>query len=375
MPVTKRDYYEVLGVGRDAAPEEIKSAYRRLAKEYHPDRNPQDRAGAEERFKELSEAYEVLIDSGKRRLYDQYGHEGVSRQFGPGGFDFRRDFTHAEDLSDVFGDVLRGFGGGGGLFDLLFGDGVSRRPATGGNIRIAMQLSLEEIAESVTKEVSFQRWEACPRCSGRGGTGEVACRGCSGTGRVRHRVSSLFGQVVQVAPCPDCGGAGSSFKERCPDCDATGRVRKSRTLKVRIPAGVSSGNYLTLEGEGHYGPGGSGSVVVEINEKPHPLFVRRDDDIVVDLPVSVTTAALGGKVRVPTLKGEKDVEIPAGTQPGAVLRIRGAGIRRLQGGGTGDQLVRVLVHVPHRVSREEKKLLQELEKRRAEPVPGPRRPE
>lgn len=376
MPVTRRDYYEVLGVARGASPEEVKAAYRRLAKEYHPDRNPDNRVEAEEKFKELSEAYEVLADERKRQLYDQYGHEGVSRQFGPGGFNFDRDFTHSEDLGDIFGDLLRGFGGGGGgLFDVLFGGGGGvRRPARGGNIRIAMQLGLDEIADSVTKQVSFQRWEACPKCSGRGGTGEQECRGCSGSGQVRHRTNSLFGQFVQVSACPDCGGAGSQFKDPCKGCDATGRVRKQRTLKVRIPAGVSSGNYLTLDGEGHFGPGGRGSVVVEISEKPHELFLRRDDDIVVDLPVSIGTAVLGGKVKAPTLKGEKEIEVPAGTQSGTVLRIRGAGIKRLHG-GTGDELVRVLVHVPRKLSREEKKLLQELDRARTEKLPGPRRPE
>jgi molecular chaperone DnaJ len=374
MPVTRRDYYEVLGVARGASPDEVKVAYRRLAKEYHPDRNPDNRAEAEEKFKELSEAYEVLADAGKRQLYDQYGHEGVSRQFGPGGFNFDRDFTHAEDLGDIFGDLLRGFGSGGGLFDVLFGGGGVRRPERGGNIRIAMPLGLDEIAESVTKQVSFQRWEACPKCSGRGGTGELECRTCSGSGQVRHRTNSLFGQFVQVAACPDCGGAGSRYKEPCKDCDATGRLRKQRTLKVRIPAGVSSGNYLTLDGEGHFGPGGRGSVIVEISEKPHELFLRRDDDIVVDLPVPISTAVLGGKVKVPTLRGEKEIEVPAGTQSGTVLRIRGSGIKRLQG-GTGDELVRVLVHVPRKLSREEKKLLQELDKIRTEKLPGPRRPQ
>jgi molecular chaperone DnaJ len=191
---------------------------------------------------------------------------------------------------------------------------------------------------------------------------------------VRHRANSLFGQFVQVSHCPDCGGAGSTVKERCAECGATGRLRKERTLKVRIPAGVSSGNYLTLEGEGHHGPGGSGSVVVEISEKPHELFLRQGDDVAVDLPISFATAVLGGKVKVPTLKGEKEIEVPAGTQPGTVIRIRGAGIRRLQG-GTGDELVRIQVQVPRKLSRAEKKLLQELEQARSEPVSAPHRPE
>lgn len=374
MPLTKRDYYEVLGVSREATADEIKSAYRRLAKEYHPDRNPDNRAEAEEKFKELSEAYEVLADSEKRRLYDTYGHEGVSGRFGPGGFDFRRDFTHTDDLADIFGDILHGFGAGTSLIDLLFGSPTrSRGRSRGGDVRIKVSLTLEEIADSVTKEISFSRYEACPDCSGQGGTGRQVCPTCQGQGQVQRRSSSFFGQFIQLASCPACGGEGSRVKEPCRKCDATGRVRKQRTLRVRIPAGVASGNYLPLHNEGHFGPGGKGDVIVEIEEKEHPLFLRRGDDIVTELPISIATAALGGRVKVPTLKGEKDLEIPAGTQSGTILRIRGAGIRHLEG-GVGDELVRVVVHIPHRLSREEKNLLRKLEESRSEPLPGPRRP-
>jgi len=377
MPATKRDYYDILGVGRGASEDEVKVAYRRLAKEYHPDRNPDNRAEAEEKFKELSEAYEVLADTNKRRLYDAYGHEGVSRQFGPGGFDFRRDFTHAEDLTDVFGDLLRGFGGGfnsGGLFDVLFGGGTqSRRQARGGDIRIRMQLTLEEIADSVTREVTFSRYEECPDCSGRGGTGNEVCPTCRGQGQVRHRSSSLFGQFVHVSSCPTCGGEGSRVKETCKKCEGQGRVKQQRTLKVRIPAGVSSGNYLPLHGEGHYGPGGHGDVLVEVIEKEHPLFLRQGDDVVVELPVSIATAALGGKVKVPTLHGAKEIELGAGTASGTIMRVRGGGIKHLDG-GTGDELVRVVIHVPKRLSREEKILLKKLEEERTEQTPPARKP-
>lgn len=376
MPVTQRDYYDVLGVARGATPDEVKSAYRRLAKEHHPDRNPDNRTEAEEKFKELSEAYEVLADADKRRAYDTYGHEGVSRRFGPGGFDFRRDFTHTEDLNDIFGDMLRGFGGGGGggLFDLLFG-GAQRSHARqrGGDIRIRMPLTLEEIASSVTKEVSFSRYEACPACSGQGGTGRETCPTCQGQGQVRQRSSSVFGQFVQVTGCPACSGEGSKVKEPCKQCGATGRVRKSRTLKVRIPAGVTAGNYLPLHNEGHHGPGGVGDVHVEILEKEHPLFVRHGDDIVVELPVSLATAALGGKVKVPTLTGEKEFEVQAGTQHGTVVRLRGAGIKHLDG-GSGDELVRIAVHVPRKLSKDEKNLLKKLGESRGEPVPAARKP-
>lgn len=360
MPDTKRDYYEVIGVPRTATPDEIKSAYRKLAKQYHPDQNPGNRAEAEEKFKELSEAYEVLADENKRRLYDQYGHEGVSRQFGPGGFDFRRDFTHTEDISDIFGDLLRGFGSGfssGGLFDVLFGGqahGSSRR-RRGGDIRIRIKLTLEEIAEGVVREVTFFRYEACEGCGGRGGTGQEACPTCRGQGRVQRRTSSVFGQFMQVSSCPACNGEGTRLKEACKKCEGGGRVRRQRTLKVRIPAGVSSGNYIPLHDEGHFGPGGTGDVIIEIEEKEHPLFLRRGDDIIVEVPVTPAQAVLGAKLTVPTLQGEKTVTLPAGSEPGVFLRLRGAGVKRLDG-GRGDELVRVVLRVPVQLNAEEKKL-------------------
>ncbi len=379
MPTEKRDYYEVLGVPRDASADQIKSAYRRLAKEYHPDRNPGNKAEAEEKFKETSEAYEVLTDPQKRRLYDTHGHAGVSQQFGPGGFDFRRDFTHTEDLSDIFGDLLRGFSGGtgaGGLFDFLFGGSrqAGRRAQRGGDIRIRLRLTLEELAEGVTKEVSFSRYERCVECGGAGGKDRETCPTCHGSGQVRRQTSSIFGSVVQVAPCPACGGSGSRVKDVCGRCAGQGRERHKRTLKVRIPAGVATGNYIPIHDEGHYGPGGKGDVLVEIEEKEHPLFLRRGDDIVLDAPVSAATAALGGKVAVPTLKGDKGLDIPAGTQPGAVIRIRGGGLKRLNSGGRGDQLVRILVHIPTRLSRAEKEVWKRLADVKGEELPPPRRP-
>jgi molecular chaperone DnaJ len=376
MATTRRDYYEVLGIGRGASHDEVKSAYRKLAKEYHPDCNPDNRPKAEEKFKELSEAYEVLADSDKRRLYDAYGHEGVSRQFGPGGFDFRRDFTHVDDISDIFGDLLQGFGmgAGGGLFDLLVGGRPqSRRSARGGDIRISVRLGLEEIAASVTRELSFSRFERCPECAGAGGKGKETCTTCRGRGRVQHRASSFLGQFVQVQPCPDCRGVGERVKETCKVCSGGGRVRKPRTLKVRIPAGVSAGNYLPLHGEGHYGPGGSGDVLVQFEEREHPLFLRQGDDVAVEVPVSIATALLGGRLKAPTLSGEKALEVPAGTQSGTVLRIRGAGVKHLDG-GVGDELVRVVIHVPKRLSREEKNLLKKLDEAKSEETPSPRKP-
>jgi molecular chaperone DnaJ len=376
MSTTRRDYYDVLGLKRGASQDEIKAAYRRLAKAHHPDCNPENRTEAEEKFKELSEAYEVLADADKRRMYDAYGHEGMSRQFGPGGFDFRRDFTHVDDISDLFGDLLEGFGvgGGGGLFDLLVGGRTqSRRRARGGDIRIAVRLSLEEIADSVTRELNFNRFERCSECAGAGGKGKETCGTCGGRGQVQRRASSFLGQFVQVQPCPDCGGSGERVREICSVCSGEGRIRKPRTLKVRIPAGVAAGNYLPLHGEGHFGPGGNGDVLVQFEEKEHQLFLRQGDDIAVELPVSISTAVMGGKLKVPTLAGEKELEIPAGTQSGTVLRVRGAGIKHLDG-GVGDELVRVVIHVPRHLSREEKNLLKKLDESKSEPTPGPRKP-
>jgi molecular chaperone DnaJ len=376
VPATKRDYYDVLGLGRSASADDVRSAYRRLAKEYHPDRNPDNRSEAEEKFKELSEAYEVLADAEKRRLYDSYGHEGVSRRFGPGGFDFRRDFSHADDLNDIFGDILRGFGAGagGGLFDLLFGSAPRTRSRQhGADIRIRMPLTLEEIAGSATKEVTFTRLEACPDCAGEGGTGRQACSTCHGQGQVQQRSNSIFGQFIQVASCPACGGEGTRVKDQCKKCDASGRVRRQRTLKVRIPAGVASGNYLPLHNEGHFGPGGTGDVLVEIVEREHPLFRRLGDDIEVELPIALTTAVLGGKVKAPTLTGDREIEVQPGTTHGTVVRIRGAGIRHLEG-GAGDELVRVVLHIPRKLSKDEKGLLRRLADLRGEAVPPARRP-
>ncbi len=374
MPTTKRDYYDVLGVPRDASSDRIKSAYRRLAKEHHPDRNPENKEEAAERFKELSEAYEVLADSRKKQLYDLHGHEGVSRQFGPGGFDFRRDFTHEEDLTDIFGDLLRGFGGGGGLFDFLLGGGRSRRRVRrGGDIRIRLRLALEEIAEGTSKEVSFSRHEACSECHGEGGKGRETCSACRGRGQVQRQTRSVFGNVIQVVPCAACGGKGSTVRETCRKCDGTGRVRHQRVLNVKIPAGVSSGNYIPLHGEGHYGPGGKGDVLIEIVEKEHPLYLRHGDDILVEVPIPLSTAVLGGKVEIPTLKGGKRIEIPAGMPSGKLIRVRGRGIKRLNG-GRGDELVRIVIHVPGKLSSAEKKLWKQIAETEGGSVPPARRP-
>lgn len=376
MAAAKRDYYEILGINRNASEDEIKQAYRRLAKQYHPDMNPQDRAGAEEKFKELSEAYEVLMDRNKRQLYDQYGHEGVSQRFGPGGFQWR-DFTHTEDLRDIFGNIfdLGSIFEGGSIFDAIFGTPRTRQQArtAGGDIRVRIKLSLEEIAEGTSKEITLSRYERCPVCNGKGGKDVSTCPVCKGSGEQTRRSQSIFGfQSIIRTTCERCRGAGQIMRDRCPNCGGEGRVREQRTIKVNIPAGVAEGNYIPLRGEGHFGPEGRGNIFVEIEEKEHPLFNRQGDDIVVQVPISIATAVLGGEISVPTLNGNQPMKIPPGTQSGTVFRRRGAGIKHL-GGGRGDELVEVVIHIPKKLSGEEKELFQRLSKLATE-VPPPRRP-
>lgn len=370
--MAKRDYYEILGVGRDATQEEVKQAYRRLAKQFHPDMNPENRKEAEERFKELSEAYEVLADPEKRQLYDRYGHEGVSSRFGPGGFAWR-DFTHLDDLQEIFGDLFEGLFGGG-LFGDLFGRREHRR-ARGGDIRIKVRLSLEEVASGVEKDLPLTRYERCPECGGGGGKGVLTCPGCGGEGEVSRISQGIFGfrSWIRTA-CPRCGGSGQVYRETCPRCRGEGRERRERRVKVRIPPGVATGHYLTLRGEGHYGPGGSGDIIIEIEEKPHHLFVRQGDEVLVELKVPVWLAVLGGEVEVPGLNGAHLLKIPAGVQPGELLRIRGGGLPRFNDRGRGDQLVAIKVVVPKRISGDERALYKELS-RLSGLRPEPGRPE
>jgi molecular chaperone DnaJ len=379
VATTKRDYYEVLGIAKTASIDDIKSAYRKLAKEYHPDMNPNDRKAAEEKFKELSEAYEVLSDAKKRQVYDQYGHEAANQNFGPGGFDFRRDFTHTSDLRDIFGDIFGGGFGeseGGNLIDMLFGGTGRARgrrgPARGRDIHIRLRLTLEEIALGTEKELRFSRFEKCDTCNGRGGKDVTTCPQCRGKGQVQTVTRSVFGQMVQVTACPRCEGSGQSVKDVCTICDGEGRVRRERVMKVRIPAGVSSENFMPIHDEGHWSPGGNGDVRLEFEEKEHPLFARAGDDIIVELPMTPAAAALGLELEVPTLEGRKKIKIPAGIQHGHVIRIRNGGIKHLDG-GRGDELIRVVIQVPERLSSREKDLYKELLKVQSEPPPEPRR--
>jgi molecular chaperone DnaJ len=370
MAATKRDYYEVLGVPKTAGVDEIKSAYRKLAKEYHPDMNPNDRKAAEEKFKELSEAYEVLSDPKKRQVYDSYGHEGVDQRYYPGGFDPRRDFTHYEDLGDVTTLIRRifpSFFGGDDAFDM-----DDQRPRVGGNITIRLSLSLEEIALGSEKELSYSRFERCSTCNGVGGKNAVTCPQCQGLGEVRAVSGRGFIQMVRTMPCPHCHGSGKVIKDVCPTCQGEGRVRHKRILKMRVPAGVSSEVSIPIHNEGHWGPGGWGDVRLEFEEKEHELFTRHGDDIVIELPLTPALAALGTELDLPTLEGSKRVKIPSGIQHGQVIRIRNAGIKHLDG-GRGDELIRIVIRVPERLSNREKELYRELQRVQGETEPSPRK--
>ncbi len=348
-----RDYYEVLGVERAASEDHIRKAYRKIAFENHPDRNPGDKS-AEQRFKEATEAYEVLRDGEKRRRYDQFGHAGVGAG-GPAGFD-----TSGFDLADALRAFMRDFGG----FEDLFGGGeaAAGRASRGDDLQLRLKLTLEEIATGVEKKIKVKHLKTCATCEGRGGKGEEVCSQCRGRGQVRRVQQSIFGQFVNVATCPQCRGEGRTVRERCKVCGGEGRVPDSETITVRVPAGVADGNFIPMRGLGDAGPRGGtpGDLIVIIEEREHPLFDRDGSDLRIDVPISFVTASLGGRIEVPTLAGAPaSVQVPAGTATGHVVKIRGRGLASLRG-GHGDLVARLIVWVPSRLSAHERKVLEEL---------------
>jgi len=367
--MAQRDYYEILGVPREAADEEIKKAYRKIAFQNHPDRNPDDKA-AEQRFKEATEAYEVLRDPQKRARYDQYGHAVAGGGAAGGGFDFS-----GFDLADALRAFMRDFGGDVGGFEDLFGGGRRTGPTHGDDLQVRLKLTLEEVASGVEKRIRVKHLRPCATCSGRGGTGETRCPQCQGRGQIRRVQQSFFGQFVNVGPCPQCGGEGHVFRETCRTCNGEGRTSETETIAVRVPRGVTTGNFIPLRGLGDIGRRGgpSGDLIVLIEEKPHPLFERDGNDLVLDVPTSFTTLALGGKIEVPTLDGAPaHVDVPVGTQTGRTIRLKGRGLPGLKG-GTGDLRVRLMVWVPPRLGAAERKLLEELGKAESLKPPRPGR--
>lgn len=352
------DFYSMLGVGREASDAEIKKAYRRLAMEYHPDRNPSP--DAEARFKEFTEAYEVLRDPQKRAAYDRYGKAGL------GGAGANQGFHHV-DLAEALSIFMRDFGGMGG-FESMFGGGERRAPGDGRrgqDMRINVRLSLEDVARGVKRTVKLKTLEKCGNCNGSGarkGSKPQRCPTCAGSGEVRRQAQSMFGQFVAVSPCPTCNGEGEIIKEGCEVCRGDGRVRAERSVTVEIPAGVSSNNYLTLRGQGPAGVRGGppGDLIVMLEVKDDERFERNGDDLIVELPVSFSQAALGSEFRVPTATEETLVMVPAGTQSGTVIRLKGKGLPRLGQGGTGDLHVRIHVWTPDGLTDEQSRLFREL---------------
>jgi molecular chaperone DnaJ len=346
--MSKRDYYEVLNLTRNASEAEIKQAYRRLAMKFHPDRNPGDQV-AEEKFKEAKEAYEVLSDSRKRAAYDQFGHAGVDGSAG-GGFG---GFGGAADLGDIFGGVFRDIFGGG-----MRGGAQSHR---GADLRYTLDLTLEEAVFGTTAKIRVPTLVTCATCAGSGakpGTKPTTCPTCRGVGQVRMQQG--FFSIQQT--CPRCQGRGTVIPEPCGTCRGAGRVEEQKTLSVKVPAGVDNGDRIRLAGEGEAGEhsGPAGDLYVQIRVKPHPIFTREDNDLYCEVPIGFTTAALGGDLEVPTLDGRLSLKIPAETQTGRVFRLRGKGVKPVRGGATGDLLCRVVVETPVNLTREQKELLQKL---------------
>ncbi len=357
MTVAKTDYYEILGVDRQASADDIKKAYRKLAIKYHPDKNKSD-STAEEKFKEIGEAYSVLSDPEKRARFDRFGHAATQ----PGGFSGGFDF----DLSDA----LRIFMEGGLGFSDLFGGGrasYGERVQRGSDLQITLKLTLEDIASGTTKKIKISKLKKCEECGGSGaekGSKPSTCTACQGRGEVRRVSRSFLGQFVQSSICPQCGGTGQIITSRCARCGSEGRNKGEATLSVDIPAGVQSGNYLTLRGQGNAGlrGGPAGDVIVVINERPHKTFERHGNDIIYRLLVTFPQAALGDSVEIPTINGRVKIDIPGGIQSGKILRLRGKGIKHLNSSGSGDQLVIVSLYTPTKLSSEEKKLFEELSK-------------
>ncbi len=357
----KRDYYDVLGVAKGASDDEIKKAHRKLAKKYHPDLN-RDNPDAAEKFKELNEAYEVLSDSDKRSRYDQFGFAGVDPNYGAGQGGFGGGFGGGFDMGDL-GDIFGSFFGGG-----FGGSSRSRRnaPQRGETIQQRIMLSFEEAAFGCEKEITINRTESCDACDGTGaekGSTVETCSRCHGSGMVTQTQRTPLGMFQSQAPCPECRGTGKIIRKPCKKCSGTGKSRNSRTLKVKIPAGIDDGQSIQLRGQGNAGSNGgpSGDVIVTISIRPHPIFTREGNNVVCEIPISFPQAALGDTLQVPTIDGKVEYTIPEGTQTGTVFRLRGKGIQNVNGRGRGDQYVRVNIEVPTRLTEHQKKLLRDFE--------------
>lgn len=364
----KRDYYEVLGVEKNASAEDIKKAYRKKAIQYHPDKNPGDKE-AEEKFKEAAEAYEVLSDPQKRQRYDQFGHAGMG---GAGGFS--GGFSSMEDIFSQFGDLFESWGMGGSMggFSSFFGGGGGgrQRVRRGGDLRVKVRLTLEEISSGVEKKIKVRKLVTCQDCHGTGsadGREGDTCQTCHGTGRVIRAQRGIFGMMQVQEECPTCHGEGKVIRNKCSHCQGEGVVRDEEIVTIKIPAGVSGGMQIPIEGKGNAAPRGGvpGDLLVLIEEEEHPNLVRDGNDLVYNLLLDMPTAILGGQVKIPTLSGDVKITITPGTQPGKVLRMRGKGLpiidQYARQYGTGDLLINVGVYIPERLNKDEKALIEKLQ--------------
>ena len=363
--MSKRDYYEILGVSKNATFEEIRKAYRTLAIKHHPDKHQGDKK-AEEKFKEISEAYEILSDDNKKATYDRFGHEGLKGTFGGGGFNWQ-NFTHFSDLEDIFGnlgDILGGFGLGGDVFGGGYGRRRKTGPTKGRDLERRINIEFAEAALGVEEEVEITRNDSCTTCKGTGaspGTKDTVCTHCGGRGQIS--TSSGFFNIMRT--CNKCGGSGRIIKDPCKDCRGSGKIRVSRKIKVKIPAGVSTGIRLRVSGEGDAGERGGprGDLYVVIHAKDHELFKRHNNDIYCELKINFTQAVFGADVNVPTLTGDVKLKIPKGTQVGKIFRLRGMGVPDIMSGsGKGDELVRISIDIPKNLNSEQMESLRKFSK-------------
>ena len=363
----KRDYYEVLGVEKNATPEQLKKAYRKLALKYHPDKNPGDKA-AEEKFKEAAEAYDVLSDPDKRAKYDQWGPSMGPTGFGGGGGGFHAGGMSMEDIFAHFGDIFGGgsYGGFGGFGSAAGGAPRRRRQPKGSDLRIKVKLTLSELATGVTKNLKIPRFVQCQHCNGTGakdGTAFQTCQRCHGSGVIEHVQQTFLGPMQSTSTCPDCQGEGKTITQKCQYCNGEGIVRQEEVVEFTIPAGVSDGMTLQLKGKGNAARHGgvNGDLLVVIEEIPDPELIRDGNDVVYNLMLDIPTATLGGSVEVPTITGKARVKIPAGTQPGKVLRLRGKGLPSPEGYGSGDELINIMVYIPEELNDTERKAIESLQ--------------
>jgi len=378
----KRDYYEVLGVKKGASTADIKKAYRKLAREYHPDVSKLDRKVAEEKFKELSEAYEVLVDDDKKKSYDMYGHEGIKSHFGRGGFDWS-DFTHFSDIEDLFGGFsgFGDFGIGGGIFDQFFGRRATRRagPAQGTSLRFDLEITLEEAFKGVERELMIPHSVSCEKCQGSGSADgkKESCDTCNGSGQVKQSQTRGFAQYVSITVCPKCRGTGGKITNPCKKCGGSGSTQKTSKIFVSIPKGADTGMRLRIRGAGEASPNGGppGDLYVVLHIAAHKHFIRDGNDLLVEIPITISQAALGDEVQIPTFEGKAMLTVPAGTQSGTIFRLKNRGMTDPRGYGRGDILARTVVEIPKKLNKQQKALLKQLDESLGDYSKGARSPE